>query len=462
MNHPHLFTNVRGGEGYVVNTIVRVNGELGRANVQFILDSGAAISVVDYKCVGEPYRNLIQTNRASAAVGANGHPLNVVGQVQMPVKLGEFEQEQTFTVARDLSVDCLLGADFLVRNGAILDCQVGRLSLKDAQVPVIMGGSQVQPDPQGIILRVAETTEIPARSVLLVQANMEGIVNTVSFREGLVEPSYSSNFPKHLLIARSLSEVGPSRKVLIQIVNISPESKKLYKGTRIGEFTPHQHVHIVEEWESDISYPTWGKGDVDLSHCDLPQSEKEKLMKLINEFSDIFASQGCEFGCTSVVKHEIKTEGPPVRQQVRRIPVALKNVVDREVEKMLKLGVVRPSQSPWSSPTVMVRKKDGAWRFCVDFRKVNSLTHRDAYPLPRIDSTLDTLKGSTLFTTLDLASGYWQVEVKEEDKEKTAFSTEKGHYEFNKMPFGLTNAPATFQRLMECVLAGIVDDECLH
>ena len=93
LNHPHLSTNVRGGEGYVVNTIVRVNGELGRANVQFILDSGAAISVVNYKCVGEPYRNLIQTKGASAAVGANGHPLNVVGQVQMPVKLGEFEQE---------------------------------------------------------------------------------------------------------------------------------------------------------------------------------------------------------------------------------------------------------------------------------------------------------------------------------------------------------------------------------
>ena len=128
---------------------------------------------------------------------------------------------------------------------------------------------------------------------------------------------------------------------------------------------------------------------------------------------------------------------------------------------MLDQGVVRPSTSPWSSPIVMVRKKDGSWRFCVDYRKVNAVTRQDAYPLPRIDATLDSLTGSAYFTTLDLASGYWQVELDNEAKEKSAFSTPSGHFEFNVMPFGLTNAPATFQRLMECVLAGLTPSECL-
>ena len=105
---------------------------------------------------------------------------------------------------------------------------------------------------------------------------------------------------------------------------------------------------------------------------------------------------------------------------------------------------------------VMVKKKDGTWRFCVDYRKVNAITHHDAHPLPRIDVTLDSLAGSTLFTMLDLASSYWQVEVSSEDKQKTAFSIPYGRFKFNVMPFRLTNAPATFQRL-----AGISSEVCL-
>ena len=127
---------------------------------------------------------------------------------------------------------------------------------------------------------------------------------------------------------------------------------------------------------------------------------------------------------------------------------------------MLDQNIIRPSTSPWASPVVMVQKGDGSWHFCVDHCWLNSITHV-MHPLPRIDATLDSLAGCKYFTTLDLASGYWQVALEEVDKEKTAFSTPQGHFEFNVMPFGLTNAPATFQRLMECALAGLNNDQCL-
>ena len=128
---------------------------------------------------------------------------------------------------------------------------------------------------------------------------------------------------------------------------------------------------------------------------------------------------------------------------------------------MLRLGVTAPSSSPWASPVVLAQKKDGSLRFCVDYRRLNTVTRKDAYVLPRIDDTLDALSSSKWFSTLDLASGYWQMEVAPEDKEKTAFCTQEGLFEFQTMPFGLRNAPATFQRLMDFVLAGLQWSSCL-
>ena len=127
----------------------------------------------------------------------------------------------------------------------------------------------------------------------------------------------------------------------------------------------------------------------------------------------------------------------------------------------MEKDVIQPSSSSWASPIVLVKKWDGTHRFCVDYQKMNAVTRKDAYPIPRIDDTLDTFSGAAWFSTLDMVSGYWQVEVGQEDREKTAFCTPCRLYEFNVMPFGLCNGPATFQRLMDLVLAGVQMSQCL-
>ena len=125
------------------------------------------------------------------------------------------------------------------------------------------------------------------------------------------------------------------------------------------------------------------------------------------------------------------------------------------IRKMLADNIIEPSSGLWASPVVLVKKKDGSACFCVDFRKLNAVTQKDAQPLPRIDETLEFLSGSCCFSSFDLASGYWQVPMDEADKPKTAFTTPFGLYQFNVMPFGLCNAPDTFQSLMTRVLAGL-------
>ena len=442
-----------------------MEGSVGSNSVKFLVDSGAAVSAVDQAILPPDIHRRINPS-SSETIGANGMPLDVVGQIPLEVTLGEFRQTQDFVVVRNLSVDCLLGADFLLRHGAVVDCASRQLVVAGTEVPIISQSRITnQSNPVTCIVTIPATVEVPGRTVQLIHGKLSGSVDP-GVEEGLVETLESGGVPKHLLVARTLSRVSPATEVVLQVVNMAPETLKLYKGTRVGQFTSRKYIlqmgEAVRNQQAQFSDPVeLSQEDIDVSGSNISHAQQQELLDLLNEYRDIFVTESGALGKTLLVKHSIVTQGSPIRQPLRRMPVATKGVVQDEVRKMLDRGVIRPSNSPWSSPIVLVRKRDGSWRFCVDFRKLNSVTHKDAYPLPWIDETLESLGGSIYFTTLDLASGYWQVELQEADKEKTAFSTPNGHYEFNVMPFGLTNAPATFQRLMECTLAGLTMEECL-
>jgi len=167
-------------------------------------------------------------------------------------------------------------------------------------------------------------------------------------------------------------------------------------------------------------------------------------------------------GRTQLVEHTIDTGiNPPIRQHLRRHPLAHLDEIDKPVDTLLHNDFVEPVASPWASNVVLVRKKDGSHRLCVDYRRVNAITRKDSYPLPHIDMCLGSIDGAVYFSTLDLSSDYHNIPIRESDRDKSAFVTRKGCFRYKVLSFGLTTAPSVFQRLMDLVLCGLTYESCL-
>lgn len=196
----------------------------------------------------------------------------------------------------------------------------------------------------------------------------------------------------------------------------------------------------------------------ELASCADPNTSKsltnDQLSALQSVIADFKTLSRPELGVTPLVEHEIVTDGAkPIKQRQYPLSEVVRQHMNRELDEMIRLGVVQPSSSAWSSPILMVRKTSGEYRFCFDGRRLNEVTKKDAYPLPRVDDILNHLKNVKYLTSIDLKSAFWQIPLEASSREKTAFSVPgRGLFEFVRMPFGLCNAPQTLQRLMDRII----------
>jgi len=391
----------------------------------------------------------------------------------------------------DIDDDILLGMDILQPTGggeADIMLSEGILRLGDNLVPI--SGYE----PRARQVRIKHTVEIDPFSEHIVEVAISNKTGTTVMIEGHKNNYMADDEETQSIFAVSKTLVDDShKKIYVRILNPCNTSCIISQGTIIASAYEVEVIETLLDEENPnerdnfdhikrIQYSTGDQGEItpynlttELPHhlkemfekakANCTPDEGEELRQLLCKYSDIFSKDSDDIGQVDLISHEIMIpEGvAPINLPPRRLPLGQLEKEKEAVDSLMRKGVIRPSASPWSSPLVLVKKKNtNEIRTCVDYRRVNEVTIKQTYPLPRIDDCLDALRGASIFTVCDLTSGYYQVPVKEEDIPKTAFSTaRRGKFEFTKMPMGLTCAGATFQRLMEIVLAELQWTLCL-
>ena len=445
-----------------INAISRgyyLPGKLATKKLKYLVDTGCTNTVLStslYNSLPEHIRS--QLNAVSgSATAANGHAIPTHGWIRLRGRIRSQAIETDFLVA-DILEDAILGLDFLEREEAAISFKTAELTYHGKKLTCV--DHHGRPLMARIYLPTA--VQVPAYSERIISGKVqqEMASNTImvtglnSIQTYLIGSSvdHLSRQSTHLRILNPTGDTLtlPAGKLVAQALAIEPtevlSTTNPGPGVRniIPQTLPPVPEHLQELWQEAQSTCTTSK-------------QHNQLRHLLTNYADVFSSSDHDVGCTPEVTHSIPTHpgAQPIKQRARRLGPEKEKEVEKQVQELHQHGFIEPGSGAWSSPVVLVKKRDNSWRFCVDYRLLNQATIKDAYPLPRIDESLDALAGSHYFSTLDLTSGYWQVPLDEEARDKSAFVTRNGLWRWKVLPFGLTSAPSTFERLMEKVLRGL-------
>ena len=448
--------------GVYVMGLVQANGHT--IPVHFLVDTGAAVSAMSlttYDRLPQETRPPLKSTDVQLA-GVAGDSLDIAGAAKMTLVFNGIVIMHDILIM-DVPVEAILGQDILLEHQGKVDLSNLTLKLQNTLLPCWVASGNAMTTR----VVVHQKTSVPAWSEKMVPMRVmnqgylaeSGYIqpypDTITSKGPLVIPGI---LPTHdQVICVWVANFGDKDAVLYSMMNIAT-CQSVYVSDTAEE--SHPGIFAIHRTSSNVEGQLQDLVNSNSEH--LSENEKVEFSKLLRKYHSIFATSKKDLGRASLVKHCINTgTALPVQKPPRRIPLGKRQIEKEEIKAMLDRGVIQPSTSPWASPVVLVMKKDGSTRFCVDYRGLNDLTVKDAYPLPRIDDSLDALNGGRWFNTMDLMSGYWQIMMDPADVEKTAFATSQGPYEFRVMAFGLANAPGTFERLMESVLRGLQWEECL-
>ena len=418
------------------------------------MDTGSDLSLIKQHSLVNDIE--LNQNNTRTLLGIGNTPVHTFGEVNLEVLINSKIITHKFHVVSDtfpVDANGVIGNDFLTINKAIINYMSNKLIINNNAVDLIClklyNGNKSM-----LIIPPRTEMVIPVK---IVSKLKEGLIESKTIIDGLYCPSAlvkadENNIGYTTILNTTEKEIiVKNLKANLYPIEYEDNISKIYK---INKNECNLHNRFDEIIKS-----------LRLKH--LNKEEQDSIFKIFYKYQDLFHLENEPLTATNVVRHEIHTKtDAPVSSKIYRYPYHFKEIVNKEINDLLEQNIIRPSISAWNSPVWIVPKKTDAtgvkkYRLVIDYRKLNEQTIGDAYPIPNISDILDQLGQSKYFTTLDLASGYHQIEMHPQDAEKTAFSIPLGHYEFNRMPFGLKNAPSTFQRLMNTVLSGLQGTRCL-
>ena len=435
-----------------------------------IVDTGAEHSFITTNCFFELGCEL-KPWLGGGIRGINGSSKTPIGTIEVNADLIQEKRKTNIClkarVLEYLPYDIIIGMSTMKEAKALIDPCTNKIFFRSA-IPQLSVNEAVSIENNKLVISAKQGILIPPKSAVQVpiiikqrpRMNDEITINPgeklckstrlnlasnqikLNNSEGEITVCNSEDFS---FFIKTNENIGKVKKILKtkESVLISIDQKEM------KQIEEHQNSAINSELQSLCL----SKGSVAVG-ASLNNNEKEKLSEVLEEHIDSFAFDASKQGKTSLCQHQIDTgNNRPFSLPPYNISLAERLAVKDEITRMRKLGVIVESTSPYSSTIIIVGKKDGGVRICGDFRRLNKNTIPDNYPLPSVQDALDCVSGSSFFSLIDLKSGYWQVEIDPKDREKTAIIPRDGLYEFIVMPFGLRNAPATFQRLMDAVLA---------
>ena len=489
-----------------------------------VLDTGAGPNLIRAGHLPEHMLSKLERDRKVVNLrSASNHAMEILGIIHLTIKVGEYSCRQPFAVSKTLTSDVILGATFIdahveniwVRQRKVILCDGSELPIERRAAwfrPTGLRMSEPLPvkvQPPRLVARLSERVKIDSFN--------ERVVEVLIPKKGtfLIE-MHPRLYERHQVsLATGVVTVkDPTLPVKVKLANFSPQTRELPKNCKVGDViaapnTVHEvtfgpdgpevkELALLSTSEDSSKVPAgapksmapltavnydyrnpicgmeakqqsnpdqilpadhaYTVDDLNLDH--LLQEQQAKVRETLRPFSDMWSGK---LGKIKLTKHriELKEGAQPFRCQPYRAGPAMREIENQQVTEMLRDGVIEPSNSEFAGPVLLVPKPDGSKRFAIDYRRLNEMTVKDQYPLPRMDEYLDSLGEAKWFTTLDANSGYWQVEIHPDDIHKTSFVCHSGTYQFLRMPFGLTNAPATFQRLMDIALNKFKWQNCL-